>query len=52
MFSEICANLVKNLMMRNPMDRLGVLAGAADIKEHPWFNGVDWSEVYEKNVYT
>ena len=37
--------------MRNPFERLGVLEGAAEIKSHPWFTGVDWQEVYEKNVY-
>jgi hypothetical protein len=42
MFSENCTNLIKNLMMRNPFERLGVLEGATEIKSHPWFSGVDW----------
>lgn len=35
-------NLLKHLLDPNPGTRLGSNAGASDIKEHPWFSGVNW----------
>ena len=30
------------------MQRLGSLNGAADIKKHSFFNGINWNDVYDK----
>ncbi len=35
-------DLISKLMIRNPMTRLG-FNGAQEIKEHPFFAGVNWS---------
>ena len=35
-------NLFENLFQKKPENRLGSKGGAADIKKHPWFEGVDW----------
>ena len=48
--SSNCIDLISKLMNRNPLDRLGAL-GAQQIKEHHWFDSVDWQEVLDKRVY-
>lgn len=30
-------------MIKEPENRLGSLKGAADIKQHPFFNGLNWA---------
>ena len=36
-------DLIKRILVLSPAQRLGVQKrGAADIKEHAWFNGFDW----------
>ena len=39
------------LLNRNPLQRLGAAKGAAEIRAHPWFSGIDWKEVLEKRIY-
>jgi hypothetical protein len=34
-------NILISLLQKNPKDRLGT-KGAAEVKKHHWFNGVDW----------
>jgi serine/threonine-protein kinase RIM15 len=34
-------DLISKLMIRNPMTRLG-FNGAQEIKDHPFFAGVNW----------
>lgn len=48
---ETARNLVLGLLNRNPNKRLG--AGpkdAEEIKNHPWFSDIKWSDVYEKKL--
>jgi phototropin len=40
--SEECKDLVRQLLKKDPAKRLGARAGAAEVKEHPWFAGVKW----------
>ena len=38
---------------RDPNKRLGYRAGGggmADIKSHPWFRGINWQAIYDKEV--
>lgn len=35
-------------MSQNPEKRLGYIDDAESIKQHPWFAGVNWEEVYNK----
>jgi hypothetical protein len=35
-------------MHKDPHKRLGAIKGAEEIKSHPWFNGIDWNDVYNK----
>nr|BAE20160.1 phototropin [Mougeotia scalaris]BAE20165.1 phototropin [Mougeotia scalaris] len=34
--------LIKDLLNRDPSQRLGATRGASEIKEHPWFNAIQW----------
>jgi serine/threonine protein kinase len=54
-FPDNCANssfrnLVANLLKSNPSERLGYHQGAEEIKIHPFFLGVDFEQVYAKQV--
>jgi serine/threonine protein kinase len=40
-------DLIKRLLIKDPKRRLGSKRGAADIKEHPFFDCIDW-ELVEK----
>ncbi|KAK5770768.1 hypothetical protein PVK06_046921 [Gossypium arboreum] len=35
--------LINALLNRDPSSRLGSRAGAAEIKQHPFFHGINWS---------
>lgn len=36
-------DLISQLLIKDPAQRLGSKAGAEDIKKHPWFNGINWA---------
>jgi hypothetical protein len=39
--------LLEGLLTVDPSRRFGCTAiGAEEIKEHPWFRGIDWGKVY------
>ena len=41
--------LLSSLLNRNPQKRIGAgPRGADEIKEHPFFTGIDWVKVYNK----
>lgn len=41
-------DLLKQLLERNPNKRLGSTHGAAEIKRHAFFEGIDWDYVVKK----
>ena len=51
-FSNECSQLLKKLLIRNPLDRYGARDGFSEIKDHPWFADVNWDDVYQKKVYS
>ena len=40
-FNPTVKDLIKKLLMKDPEKRLGA-CGAREIKQHPWFNSIDW----------
>ena len=42
--------LLEQLLEKNPEKRLGNKVGAAEIKKHPWFAGINWNDFLEKKV--
>ena len=48
--SKECQNFIKSLLSKNPEKRLGNLKDAFEIKNHPYFNDVNWNKVYYKNL--
>ncbi|XP_051113900.1 serine/threonine-protein kinase D6PKL1-like [Andrographis paniculata] len=36
-------NLIRSLLVKEPEHRLGTETGAAEIKRHPFFNGLNWA---------
>eukprot|EP01016_Furgasonia_blochmanni_P040196 TRINITY_DN5101_c0_g2_i2.p1 TRINITY_DN5101_c0_g2~~TRINITY_DN5101_c0_g2_i2.p1 ORF type:complete len:295 (+),score=67.55 TRINITY_DN5101_c0_g2_i2:552-1436(+) len=48
--SEEAKHLVKMLLCRNPAQRLGAKNDADEIKQHPWFAGLNWNDVMERKL--
>lgn len=42
--STIC--IITNLLNKNPKKRLGYCRDAREVKEHSWFKGIEWDDVY------
>ena len=51
-FSIECSNLLKKLLIRNPLERYGARDGFNEIKNHQWFADVNWDDVYQKKIYS
>lgn len=41
--SSASRDLIKGLLAKEPQNRLGVKRGATEIKQHPFFEGVNWA---------
>lgn len=41
-------DFIKRLMDRNPKTRLGAKGGAQEVKAHPFFTGIDWQTIYNR----
>ncbi|CAG7835410.1 unnamed protein product [Allacma fusca] len=42
-------DIISALLQQNPRDRLGT-AGAQEVKDHPYFGGVDWNSLLRQKV--
>ena len=42
-------NLLKGLFVKNPKKRLGS-GGAQEVKAHPWFEKVNWENIFNKTI--
>ena len=42
-------DVIAALLQQNPRDRLGT-AGAQEVKDHPYFQGVDWDSLLRQKV--
>ncbi|RMZ95264.1 cAMP-dependent kinase catalytic subunit alpha [Brachionus plicatilis] len=48
-FSPVLGDLCTKLLEKNTKRRLGCLRrGSCDIRDHPWFNSLDWMALYEQ----
>ena len=43
MVSEACRDLISQLLVKDPAQRLGSKSGAEEIKSHPFFGGINWA---------
>ncbi|RAL54002.1 unnamed protein product [Cuscuta campestris] len=41
--SHAARDLIRGLLVKEPQSRLGVKRGAAEIKQHPFFDGINWA---------
>ncbi|KAJ3414362.1 hypothetical protein HDV05_006636 [Chytridiales sp. JEL 0842] len=41
--SSTCKHAIRKLLHKNQLKRLGSKLGAAEVKAHPWFKGVQWA---------
>eukprot|EP00981_Chlorochromonas_danica_P009332 scaffold2621_cov164-Ochromonas_danica.AAC.1 len=42
-FDESAYDLVTKLLQKNPENRIGTIEGAMALREHPYFQGIDWT---------
>lgn len=41
-------DLLQRLMCRDPRKRLGAKHGCKEIKEHPWFESIEWEKLHQE----
>ena len=44
--SKECNDLITRLLCKDPTQRIG-FKGSKEIKNHPWFRGINWKHVFE-----
>lgn len=50
LISDKTKRFLKDLLKKDPKNRLGAINGAIEIKNHPWFSGINWVDIYNKNT--
>jgi hypothetical protein len=50
-WSPECADFINKLLKRKRTDRLG-RNGIVELKDHPWLRGIQWQDMYRKEVET
>jgi serine/threonine protein kinase len=48
--SKRAESLIRALLNRNPAERLGAASGASQIKQHPFFEHMDWQKLLERRI--
>ncbi|CAK64069.1 unnamed protein product (macronuclear) [Paramecium tetraurelia] len=48
--SQEAKDIIIKLLIRDPKKRLGCKEDAKEIKNHPWFNDIDWQDCYNKKL--
>jgi serine/threonine protein kinase len=43
-------DLIKKLLCRDPKKRLGSSKDSEELKEHPFFAGVNWQDVFNRKL--
>eukprot|EP00768_Dysnectes_brevis_P007921 gnl/Dysnectes_brevis/690_a761_2746.p1 GENE.gnl/Dysnectes_brevis/690_a761_2746~~gnl/Dysnectes_brevis/690_a761_2746.p1 ORF type:complete len:516 (+),score=139.23 gnl/Dysnectes_brevis/690_a761_2746:1111-2658(+) len=47
--SDSCKDIIEGLLVRDPRRRLGSRKGGVEeLKQHPWFRGLDWDRLYRR----
>lgn len=48
---EEAKDIITSFLERNPENRLGIRGnGFPDVQEHPFFNGIDWEQLFQKKI--
>ena len=45
-----CRNLISRLLCKSVENRLGTKGDYKEIKEHPWFSGINFENLYQKKI--
>jgi serine/threonine protein kinase len=48
--SDEAKNILKRLLKRDPHKRLGSVDDSEEVKQHPFFAGINWTDVYNKKL--
>ena len=49
-WSQEAVDIINKLLQRKPHKRLGYYNGVREIKEHQWFEGLNWELLEEKKI--
>ena len=49
LLSDEGEDFINHLLKRKPGQRLGI-KGVLEVKNHEWFNDIDWKKIYNKNI--
>lgn len=47
---DTAKDLISALLSHNPLDRLGTVGGATELKEHPFFDSLDWNHLLRQKA--
>ncbi|CEG81612.1 Putative AGC/PDK1 protein kinase [Rhizopus microsporus] len=45
-FPEVAKDIIRRLLVKNPRERLGAGGKIGDIKQHPFFENIDWNNLF------
>lgn len=45
-FPEVAKDIIRRLLVKNPRERLGAGGKIDDIKQHPFFENIDWNNLF------
>lgn len=48
--SPVARKFISALLIKDPAKRFGCHGGAAEVKAHPFFEGMDWEKLYRKEI--
>ena len=49
-FNELAKDLIKKLLVPNPLKRLGSEGDSESIKKHPYFKGINWEKFEKREI--
>ena len=49
-WSSVSMDFVNKCIQRKEIKRLGYQQGITELKQHPWFNDIDWKRLYNKTI--
>ncbi|KAF2361885.1 Microtubule-associated serine/threonine-protein kinase domain [Trinorchestia longiramus] len=47
---ETAKDVITALLTHSPLDRLGTMGGASEVKEHPFFHPIDWNQILRQKA--
>ena len=49
--NPLTRDILEKLLQKDPTKRLGSIKDAEEVKNHPWFFGINWDDLKNKKYY-